>query len=490
MAVNLLPRAARKAGIVIIMLLAAAAAAADHSGGFSFTVNSTGGTPFLLEFHLEDPDETVQEVRFDFSANGVTDYLFLVTDDHREEEKILVYRGIPHRGFTSVHRMTVELVTTEHSYFRTYETAFADFQWGRDNLRFANDNRFRDTAGPVSDYLLDWAAARFGPLTEEQEMLLISLMYRLFRGNIGRCYGFSASGLYYHAHPWVIDGDYPYAYALDEQDPQVIELIHMVQNDIVYEIFSSDGISPELDHGPEDLSVQRGEIISSIRSGRPVILGYLSRNTHHSMTAFGYIKEVDTGRLLVTAANNWNRDQSDTLNSKDAVIIPIYEKDGTYQVDWLTYTYRSEDRLFVIDPAGRTVYSRETFDFLLEQEKQQILSEKKVRIIAEHPLWAYLEDDAGIKRGFDGMRSWWSIPGVSYRRFDDIFIFDIPRNRELTLHIGGGSWNDRREEFKAPSLYIAAPHGDEFEVTVLRNLDIGEEESMSFTLTVPEEVME
>ncbi len=447
--------------------------------------SSRGGTPLLLEFHLQDPSGHVKQVNFDFTGNGITDYAFFlpaVPEEEEGENPPPVYRGIPYRGFGDVHYMKVQLVTEAGSLYRDFEIAFTDFQWGRDNLSFANDNRFRDTAGAVSDYVLDWARSRFGSIDEQQEMLLVSLMYRLFRGNIGRCYGFSALGLYYQAYSWVLGAQYEHAYDLPEKNRDVISLLHMLQNDIVYHVFSAGDISPELDHGPQDLAAEREKILTSIGEGTPLVLGYLSRNTHHSMVAFGYIMDVKQDRLLITAANNWNREQADNMFSKDALMIPLYMKDGTYRVDWLSYTYRDEDRLIVIDPLRPFFHNRESFDFLLEEERQLIISGEKDRVIVEHPLFAYAEDDTGAKRGYDGTRSWWGIPGISLRRFDDIFIFDIPRDLVLTLSVGGGGWNDRQERFKLPNIYFALGHEDKLEIISARGLDIGEDEVMVYEL--------
>ncbi len=443
---------------------------------------SPGGTPLLLELSLKDSNGYVQRAEFDFGSNGVID---LSVNPHDLEEDQPLYRGIPFRSFGRLHTMDIYLHTEAGILRRSIETAFADYQWGRDNLSFANDNRFRDTAGAVSTYLLDWAESRFGTLSDEETYLLVSLMYRLFRGNIGRCYGFSSLGLYYQDYPGSISGNYASAYELDERDPEVLSLIHILQNDIVYHIFSTREVSPELDHEPEDLSFQREEIIASLQEGRPVVLGYLSSRTHHSMVVYGYINLVDQDRILLTAGNNWNRNQQDNMSSDDAVLLPLYRQDGSYRLDWLSYTYRPEDRVFVLHPTRQYHPSRETLAALLEQERVQIIEDNKHRIIVEHFEWAYLEDDKGSKRGYDGTRGWWGFPGVEYRRFDDIFIFNVPADLEAWLAIGPANWNDRLERPKNAHVSAALFEEGVLDVFVLRDILHGEEEKKILPLNSP-----
>ena len=478
-------------GLIILMMLLSSTAVLtandppsleEVDAALKLDVSSPGGTPLLLEFSLEDPEGYALRAEIDFGTNGVIDYALSLTD---LEEDQPFYRGIPFRGFAAVHRMHIYLHTEAGVITRAVEIAFADYQWGRDNLSFANDNRFRDTAGAISVYLLEWARSRFGSISDEETSLLVSLMYRLFRGNIGRCYGFSSLGLYYQAHPYSISGDYAWAYELDEKDPEVQSLIHMLQHDIVYHIFSTGEISPDLDHELEDLSIQRGEIMTALQAGRPVVLGYLSSRTHHSMVVYGYIHLIEQDRLVLTAGNNWNRDQWNNMDSEDAKLLDLYNKDGIYRLDWLTYTHRDHDRVFVIDPIRSYSPRRDVLEALLEDEKERIRKSGKHRIILEHPRWAYLADEDDRKRGYDGTRHWWGFPGVDYRRFDDIFIFDIPPDVEAELFFGGESWNTRLEKPKEIHLAAALVKEGQLEAAVVRDIRLGDDEQMVLKLEYP-----
>ncbi len=453
----------------------------------SLTVSSSSGSPLVLEFLLNDPSALVKEIHFYFQSDAKHDFSYVITGEEEtdKEKNKKVYKGIPFRESGTVHQATVELVTDHGALYWEYEIAFADYQWGRDNLSFANDKAFRNAAGSVSEYALTWATERFGEIDDELQLLLMSYMYRLFRENIGICYGFSAAGMYYRTFPSVLETTYYSAYELSEDDPAVVEFVHMLQNDIVYHLFSSGEISAEMEHGPQDITGIRDEIITSIRQDIPIILGYFGKNTHHSMLIYGYINDMTQNQISMIAANNWNRNQDDPQYSKDTVLIPFYEKEGVYRIDWLGYTYDPKDRLFVIDPLQSIAFSRETFESILSLEREMLISAGRYRVIIENLQWAYVEDSQNKKRGYDGLRNWWDMLDIIFRRFDHILTFDIPKDRELTLSLGEGLWNARQDRFAVSNLYVALGDGEKLEVFIQRDLSIGVNEKRQFTLAFP-----
>ena len=453
----------------------------------SLTVSTSSGSPLVLEFLLKDPLALVKEIHFYFQSDTEQDFSYVITGEEEtdKEKNKKVYKGLPYQKFGALHQTKVELVTAYGSIYRNYEIAFADYQWGRDNLSFANDKAFRDAAGSVSDYALTWATSRFGTIDDELQLLLMSYMYRLFRENIGICYGFSATGMYYKAFPSVLEKPYGTPFELSEDDHAVVALVHMLQNDIVYHLFSSGEISAEMEHGPQDITGIRDEIITFIRQDIPIILGYFGKNTHHSMLIYGYINDITQNRISMIAANNWNRNQDDPLHSKDAVLVPFYEHDGMLRLDWLGYTYDPKDRLFVIDPLQSIAFSRETFESILSLEREMLISAGRYRVIIENLQWAYVQDNQNKKRGYDGLRNWWDMLDIIFRRFDHILTFDIPKDRELTLSLGEGLWNARQDRFAVSNLYVALGYGEKLEVFIQRDLSIGVNEKRQFTLAFP-----
>ncbi len=449
----------------------------------TLSAETSSGTPLILEFFLEDPKEYVKQLNFDFHVTGVVDYSVKLPLERDDEDKPPVYKGIPFRAPGMVHQLTVELVTPYGSVYRMFEVAFAEYLWGRDNLSFANDNVFRRNSGAISDYLFDWAQDQLGELDDEQEFLVTSLMYRLFRGNIGRCYGFSAGGLYYMEHPEILSEAYGNAFRLDEDDPEVVELIHRVQNDIVYFLFSTGEVSPELDNDePQDIKQKFHQIAGYIHRDKPVVLGYVSERTHHSMVAYGYIRHLHDDRIVLTMANNWNRDQKNNLYSDDSAEVVISRNDDSYSLRWLHHSHRPENRLFVIDPRRRYDPDPDLLMRMLEEERGIIARDGIFRIIIEHPGWAYVKNDEGAIRGYDGDRHYWGMRHIHYRRFDDIYIFDIPADQNLKIYVGGPADEDD-EPFSAEAhVYFAYQHDGGFTVLSRRSLHLGQGEEKEFVL--------
>jgi len=446
------------------------------------TVSSSSGAPLLLEFSLIDPHGYVQRASIDFHRNGVIDYAVSLPlepeDDGNDEDEdendngdAVVYRGIPFMVPGEEYSLEIQLETEQGVLTRPFTVSFSDFQWGRDNLRFANDNTFRGKVEPASDYLLSWAESRFGELSEQEAYLLVSLMYRMFRGNIGRCYGFSSAGMYYQEFPDVLSTDAKRAYDLNENDPEVQELIHTVQNDIMFHILITQDVPLDMEaRTPQDLSRKIDVIKSYILEGKPVSVGYLSRGTHHSMVVYGFIYDEHRDRMKLTAANNWSREQKNNLSSEDVVLIPFYWDDGFLTFDWLRHTYQEKDRLFIVDPRREYHYERDTLEHILAKEHEKLIEDAKHRIIAEHVGWAYAEDDEESKRGYDGNRHYWGIPNILIRRFNDIHIMEVPADLEVSFYTGGKECEDS-DECGILNLYIALYHEDEMMFYARRDVD-------------------
>ncbi len=449
----------------------------------SITVSSESGTAPLFEFFLNDPKGIVNSVSFDLTGNGIPDYLVHIESlEEDDAERGLVYRGIPYLEHGQLHTLKVLMETDYGIFTRVFEIAFAPYQFGRDNLSFANDSTFRNKSPEISRVLVQWAHDRFGELTDEEEFLLINLMYRLFRGNIGRCYGFSAGGLYYHAHKEALGWEYADAFHLDEDDPEVVRLLHNLQNDIVFSIFATGAVDPELKHPPQDIRPKIARIKESILDGRPVVIGYMSRDTHHSMVVFGYVRNTFDGNTVLLVANNWNRDQKSNLVSKDAVNLPVYEQDGQLHLDWLSYRYRSEDLVFIIDPMHIQLPDRDAFMAVLDHEREFLISQGYIRIIVESTDRAYVIDDRGQKRGYVNPGFQWGISGSNFRRIDDIYLMDLPADRDYELVLGIRRLNQYLDTWKDAHFYIAFPDEAGLHTAVKRNIPVNEDVDLIYFL--------
>ena len=199
----------------------------DVNDSLTLDVESHSGTPPVLEFVLKGPEGTVRFLSFDFESDGTHD--LLIDEIHGE----VVFRGVPFRK-PGLYHTTVYLYTGEGRFKREFNIAYTDFVWGRDNFQFANDGKFENASDFVSETLVEWAEDRFGPLSQEQQVLLLSVMYDIYKGSIGRFYGFTGEQIYYINNPERIPSQYGSIYWMGEKNRQLFRNMDYVQNDIVF----------------------------------------------------------------------------------------------------------------------------------------------------------------------------------------------------------------------------------------------------------------
>ena len=82
---------------------------------------------------------------------------------------------------------------------------------------------------------------------------------------------------------------------MDEGDLRIIKEMDYVQNDIVFSNFISGKIDLDCEQDNRGLRGEMNKLKSSINKGDTIILGYLSKKTHHSMAAYGYFEYNDPG---------------------------------------------------------------------------------------------------------------------------------------------------------------------------------------------------
>jgi hypothetical protein len=290
-------------------------------------IESHSGTPLVLEFVLRDTEKKVRWVSFDWDGDGRRDLMV------RSGENEVVFRGIPFRKPGS-YRMSAWLHTREGTLKRDYTVTYTDFIWGRDNFQFANDGKFENSTDFVSDTVVTWAQERFGPLDQNDRVLLISVMYDIYKGSIGRCYGFTGEQIKYLQNPELIPPLLQSIYWMQEGDGTIYKDMDWIQNDIVFSNFLSGNITVAERQSRESLMGELELISESIVRGDPIIMGYLSTKMHHSMVVYGLFEDDFQNKVTLVTANNWEREQINNTFSEDAENIVIELRSDEPRLRW------------------------------------------------------------------------------------------------------------------------------------------------------------
>ncbi len=423
----------------------------------ALSIECHSGTPPILEFVLKDPGRYVNRVDFDFDMDSISDLTITIHEKRRE----VIFRGTPYR-IPGTYRFKALLYTNAGIFDRNYEISFVRFVWGKNNFSFANDGEFEDKIDFVSTTILDWGKNRFGPLDLNQKVLLLYIMYSLYKGSIGRCYGFSGGELLYLEHPDLLPWPYNCAYEIPEEDPRIIRAMDFKQNDIVFENFITGKISIRGEQSNEDLKKQLNFIEGEIKSARPVVLGYVSRKMHHSMVVYGYWKNFFRNKTTLLLANNWERNQCNNFYSEDAENIVVTFEEDYHKIVWHELTadrYRYPDIIFGIEPRCNYSIKRRQFEKLLEKYRSRILKEKINVIIVEKTETAYLTDGK-IKSGYSKPRYFYNLKDVSFKKIDYNFVFEYPSKDEYSLVLKKRRYNGYKKMYKKVNIFVLSPMND------------------------------
>jgi len=428
---------------------------------------SHSGTPPVLEFELKDPDKIVTRIDFDFDSDGNIDMAV-------EPDREVVFRGVPYRR-AGEYRLHASLQTKYGSFKRVYTVSFTPFVWGKNNFNFANDGIFENKIDFVSDTIIDWAQDRFGALTPDQKVLLLSIMYRMYKGSIGRCYGFTGGEIYYLNHPEKLSVPYECAYDLREDDMNVIREMDYIQNDIVFANYLSGRIDIEKAQDGAALDKELARIKQSVRENRAIIIGYISSKMHHSMVVYGFFENMYRGSVTLLTANNWEREQDDNIFSEDAENIVIKFESGRPNLSWYDVTkkrYRYPRKIFAIEPQTRYTFTRDNFFTLLRNTENGIVDDGRAVIIVEKTASAYMVDAEGKKRGYSKPQFFNDITEVGFKKIDYNYIFEVPDNGEYTLHLKKRRYNGEKKSYKKVHIFAIYPNGEDVITEVLNDVKV------------------
>jgi hypothetical protein len=441
-------------------------------------VESHSGTPLVLEFLLDDPDRAVTAVDFDFEGDGGVD---LTVERHEGE---VLFRGVPYRR-PGVYHPHIILHTEAGAILRELVVAFTEYRWGRDNFRFANDGEYEDAIDFVSTTVIDWAVDRFGPIDQEQQMLLLYFMYRMYRGSIGRCYGFTGGQLGFMGNGDSLPPLYTSVYSLLENDARVTRRMDWVQNDIVFSNFLTGRI--DVERGQDEASL-RGElrtVKASIARGKPIIIGYISSSMHHSMVVYGYFENPAARTVTLVTANNWERDQESNIYSEDAENLVIDFSGHEPELQWFDVSKgknRYPLKVFAVPLDERYHLTREQLLELVERMRRELLEAGRTVLMVEKTEVAYVEDGEGRRRGYVKPKYVNRLPEVEFKKIDYNYIFHVPPDGGYLLKLKDRRFNRKQNRYKQVNLFALFPHRDGIQTTALRDVRVFDDREVAYRI--------
>ena len=419
----------------------------------SLDIECHSGTPPVLELVLRDGGGRVRAAGFDFESDGVVDLRL----PHVREG--VVFRGVPYREKGS-YRMTVTLETDRGVIERLFSVSFVDFVWGRDNFRFANDGPFENATDFVSKTVIEWAEDRFGELDTDHEMLVLYLMYSLYKGSIGRCYGFTGLQQFALERPDSIPPPYRSVYAIDERDEGVISGVDWLQNDMVFANFvsGSKALSGPVERATLDAELRA--IKESITGGKPIIFGYVGNDLHHSMTVYGFFEDLDGGKTTLLAANNWIREQGNNVYSEDAENIVVDFSNGDAPLYWFDLTKQKTryiERFFAIRREERYDLNRGDFVELLEDTSRRVVRQRRIIVLVENAGEAYIGSAPGARTGYLKGQTVRGLPGIFFKKIDYNYLFELPLDEPSVLVLNKRIFNKQKGAYKDVNLFAVIP---------------------------------
>jgi len=436
------------------------------------------GTPPIIEFVLKDPEKIVKSIDFDFESDGKRDLSI-----HNIVNEV-VLRGVPYRE-QGVYRATVFLNTEYGRFQRQFTVAFANYVWGKNNFSFANDGQYENLTDFVSTTLIKWAQERFGFLDQNQKVLLLSFMYGMYKGSIGRCYGFTGGQIYYLDHPERLLPPYDSVYTLWEKDTELIRGMDYVQNDIVFSNYLSGKINIIKEQDAESLTRDLDRIKESIGNAQTIIIGYISAKMHHSMVVYGYFENSFRNKTTLLTANNWERDQNNNVYSEDAENIVIQFGNEKPEMTWYDLTkkkYRYPEKIFAIVREDTYIFSPDEIFSLLEETEREILRENRIVVIVEKTETAYIVDEEGKRKGYSKPRRFNELEGVAFDKIDYNYIFRIPEDKVYHLRLKKRRYNGEKECYKKVNLFAIIPDNHSVKTEVFTDIQVDNRKEIAFRI--------
>ncbi|NQT59942.1 MAG: hypothetical protein HQ557_13240 [Bacteroidetes bacterium] len=401
----------------------------DSESNFTLDIRSRSGSPLILEFILDDPEQILKQLTIETQV-GKTNFK-LPESEHSET----LLRPFYEPGVYSV---TLTLESADEMWKRELLIGFSEFIWGRDNFRFSNIRSDYWGILPYSTALFPWVEERFGSLPPEDLIMLLNVTYHIFNGCIGRCYAFSGSQVRYVRNPELLPRYYSKIYNIRDTNIAAQNEMNMLQNDIMYDHFIINGYDYTTVQELPALQAEITDIMERISAGELISIGYFNAKRHHSLLVYGFINDPASKKVMLITANNWGVEHNENLVSEAVVQIEVnLDEDYTEpRVSWINPTnssYRHAEHFFAVTVKDEYEHEPEVLATLISNQHELLKETETALIIVEQARDAVLLNAEGNKTGRLGRSTTEEIDGVVYKRVDDTHLFEFPAG--LSLHL-------------------------------------------------------
>ncbi len=395
------------------------------------------GSPLLLQVNVPDPEQLIESIFIESVMSSISYSVPLV--QNREALQLYINPFLS----PGLYELEITLQTRGGAESKSQlDVGFVNFVWGRDNLSFGNNSKYKSVIGSFGEILREWIEDRFGDVNDADAILLVNYMYGLFGQNTGRCYAFSGTEVRYWRWPELLPSYYGSVHDLRGSVTRYQREMNFLQFDIVFDHFFAGPGFEQIQHAMnyKQIEAQVSVIESHIAAGNPVAVGFAGSDLHHSMLVFGLIRNHTANTVDLLVANNWKNDEKLNIHSRDAEIIRLFLAPD-HQGPIAQWHYekgvrnREIDRLFVVDVRRNPyVHQRALLDKLIVKLRNQLDTEDRIIVVVE---------DAAGARIVDGERSTgWirnritkEIEEVWYEHVGNSYRFTYPADATLELEI-------------------------------------------------------
>jgi hypothetical protein len=113
--------------------------------------------------------------------------------------------------------------------------------------------------------------------------------------------------------------------------------------------------------------------------------------------------------------------------------------------------------LFAIERKYQYLLRAEDFFSLIDATEKNLIADGRIILMIEETEVAYIIDEEGKRRGYKKPRYFNETDGISFKKIDYNYIFELPKGREYKLILYKARYNKEFETYKDVNLYGIIP---------------------------------
>lgn len=268
----------------------------------------------------------------------------------------------------------------------------------------------------------------------------------------------------------------------------------MLQNDVVFEYFVLRGYDPNAVQDTERLQSEVETLITEIGAGNPAVFGYLGSERHHSMVAYGFLRDHQTDRVSLIAANNWGAENNQNAFSAAAeqIAVDLNAHPDEGRIVWIDSDipeYLAAEQLFHVEVRDEYRHDPDLLSQLVATRRRRLQQEQRTLLVVEEARDAVLRDESGARSGRLRGRELRDIPEVDYTRIENVHLWSFPTALAFELELTAIlSDPQRRHLVTSPNLFLVAHSGEPgSEITrsaVYTEIDIPDNETLVLQIPI------